>query len=481
MNLDRVTNKLLAHADLSLENVQNSLNDLCKSYIDFGDLYFQNSISESWYIEDSIVKNGRYNISQGVGVRAISDDKTGFAYSDEISGNALRQSVRAARSIAKSGQNIKARIINETKSNQLYLPINPVKSLEREQKIKLLQDLDNYARGKSPLISQFTASIASTYQNILVAATDGTLSADIRPLVRLSCHVVVTKNGRTESGTGGGGARVGYDYFFEQVGNTTRAYTYVDEAIRSALVNLESIDAPAGVFPVVLASGWAGVLIHEAVGHGLEGDSCRKGESLFANKMGQKVASDLCTVIDDGTIAKARGSLSVDDEGVATKHNVLIENGKLVSYMYDKHNARLSGRESTGNGRRESYSCVPITRMTNTYLQPGHSSPEDIISSVKKGIYAVNFSGGQVDTTSGQFVFCAQEAYLLENGKITAPIKGATLIGSAIDVMNQISMIGNDLKFDLGIGTCGKAGQSVPVGIGIPTLKIDGITVGGTK
>ncbi len=481
MNLDRVTNKLLAHADLGLENVQNSLHDLCKSYIDYGDLYFQNTISESWYIEDSIVKNGRYSIAQGVGVRAITGEKTGFAYSDEISTNALKQSVRAARSIAKSGQNAKAKILSEVKTNQLYLPINPVKSLELEQKIKLLQDLDTYARAKCPLITQFRASIASIYENILVAATDGTLSADIRPLIRLSCSVVVSKNDRKESGYSGGGARTGYDYFFEPVGNTTRAYSYVDDAIRGALINLESIDAPAGVFPVVLASGWAGVLIHEAIGHGLEGDSCRRGESMFATKMGQKVASDLCTIVDDGTIAKFRGSLSVDDEGVPTKHNVLIENGKLASFMYDKHNARLAGKESTGNGRRSSYSHVPITRMTNTYMQPGNSTPEDIISSVKKGIYAVNFGGGQVDTTSGQFVFHAQEAYLLENGKVTTPIKGATLIGNAIEVMNQVSMVGNDLKFDWGIGSCGKAGQSVPVGIGIPTLKLDGITVGGTK
>lgn len=481
MNLDRVMNKLLTPADLNLENLQSSLNDLCRSHIDYGDLYFKNSISESWYIEDGIVKNGQYAIQQGVGVRAISGEKTGFAYSDEISPIALRQSVRAARSIVRVGQNQKAKIITESKCNQLYLPLNPVKTLERDQKIKLLQDLDAYARGKCTYIKQFTASISCSYDNVLIAATDGTLAADIRPLVRLSCSVVVEKNGRTESGYCGGGGRTGYDHFFETVGNTTRAYSYVDEAIRSAMVNLEAVDTPAGVFPVVLGAGWAGVLIHEAVGHGLEGDSCRRGESMFSKLMGQKVSSELCTIVDDGTIAKSRGSLSVDDEGVPTKYNVLIEDGKLAAFMYDKHNARLVGKESTGNGRRMSYACEPITRMTNTYMLPGHSSPEEIISTVKKGIYAVNFGGGQVDPASGQFVFSVQEAYLLENGKVTTPIRGATLIGNAIEVMNQISMVGNDLKFDQGIGTCGKGGQMVPVGIGIPTLKLDAITVGGTR
>lgn len=481
MNFDRVVNKLLEPADLNIDKVQIALTELLKPGIDFGDIYFQNKCSESWYIEDSIVKSGSYSICQGMGVRAITGEKTGFSYSDEISINALKQTVRTASGISRKGQDKKIRILNEIKGNNLYQPLNPLKSLEREQKIKLLQEMDVYARTKCPEIKQFTAYISSSYENILIAATDGTLAVDIRPFVRISCSVVVNRNGRTESGHAGGGARLSYNYFFENIGEKTRAMSYVDEAIRVALVNLDSIEAPAGVFPVVLAAGWAGVLIHEAVGHGLEGDSCRKGESIFANLENEKVAANQCTIVDDGTIENARGSISIDDEGVPSCRNVLIENGILKNFMYDKHSAFLVGKKSTGNGRRESYSSIPITRMTNTYMLPGSYDPEEIKNSVKRGIYAVNFGGGQVNPTSGKFVFTVDEAYIIENGKITRPIKGVTLIGDSLDIMKKVSMVGNDLKLDPGIGSCGKQGQSVPVGIGIPTLKIEGITVGGTK
>lgn len=481
MNLDRSVNKLLVPNELNLELVQNALADLCKYDIDYGDIYFQSSCSESWSIDESIVKKGTYADIQGMGVRAIVGDKTGFAYSDEISQIALKQTIKAAGGIAKRGGNQKAKILTEKNVKQLYLPLNPLNSIERDQKTRLLQDMDQYARSRCPLIKQFNASISSCYENVLVAATDGTLAADIRPLVRISCSVVVKKGDRTEKGGAGGGARVGYEYFYENVGTVSRAFSYVDEAIRVALVNLESKAAPAGTFPVVLSAGWSGVLIHEAVGHGLEGDSCRKGESVYAKRMGEKVASDLCTIVDDGTIAKARGSITVDDEGEPSKYNVLIENGVLKNFMYDKHSARLVGRESTGNGRRESYSCTPITRMTNTYLLPGKSEEAEMIESVKKGIYAVSLGGGQVDTTSGKFVFSVNEAYEIKDGKLGSPVKGITLIGDAIGVMTKVSMVGNNLKFDNGVGSCGKEGQWVPVGIGIPSVKIDEITVGGTK
>lgn len=481
MNLDRTINKILVPNELDLEQVQTSLQELCKYDIDYGDLYFQFGCNESWSIEESIVKDGSFGIGQGVGVRAITGEKTGFAYSDEISPTALKQTVKAARGIARKGGDQKAKILTENSVKQLYLPLNPIDSIDRDQKIKLLQEMDRYARSKCEYITQFNASVSGSYENILIAATDGTLAADIRPLVHLGCTVVVSKNGRTEHGHAGGGARMGFEFFFEQVDLVSRAMSYVDEAIRIALVNLESKPAPAGIYPVVLSAGWSGVLIHEAVGHGLEGDSCRKGQSVYAKLTGEKVASDLCTIVDDGTIAKSRGSISIDDEGVASKYNVLIENGTLKSFMYDKHSAHLVGKESTGNGRRESYSCTPLTRMTNTYMLPGKSEEAEIIESVKDGIYAVSLGGGQVDTTSGKFVFNVNEAYEIKKGKIGDPIKGITLIGDAIGVMKEISMVGNNLKFDPGIGNCGKGGQWVPVGIGIPTVKIDAITVGGTK
>ncbi len=481
MILEKVAEKVLHPAELEFDDLHKALGNLNHSDLDFGDIYIQHTMHESWMIDESTVKNGNFHISQGLGVRAVSGEKSSLAYSDEVSANAIRQSVKSARSISRIGQDAAVPVFAGVDGNDLYKDVNPLESLDRTLKIKLLQDMDKYARDSSPLVRQFSASISGSFRYVLVAATDGTLAADIRPLISLRCSVVVEKNGRRESGGAGGGTRGGFDFFFEPVGNTTRAMFYVDDAIRQALVKLESVEAPAGPMTVVLASGKSGVLIHEAVGHGLEGDSCRKNTSLFSKMMGQKVSSPFCTVVDDGTIPGSPGSLNIDDEGNRTRRNVLIENGIVTSFMYDRHNASLMGTTSTGNGRRMSYSCIPITRMTNTYMMPGESEPEEIISSVKHGVYAVDFAGGQVDTTSGQFIFETDEAYMIENGKVTVPIKSATLIGDAIKVMSNISMVGNDLAFDPGLGACGKKGQRVRVGIGIPTLKIDSITVGGTK
>ena len=479
--LDKVKEKLLTPAGLEISDVQKSLDRLYSSDLDFGDIYFENMVSEGWGIDESVVKSGSYSIYQGFGVRAVSGEKTALAHSDEISATAIDQSVRSARSITRHGQERTVNLGSPVAGHSLYSMDNPIDSVDRDRKIRLLQDMDEYARSKSPLVKQFNASIAASYCHSMVMATDGTVSADIKPSATLRCSVVVEKDGRKEIGRSGGGLRGGFEFFFNDVGDRIRAMSYVDEAFRQAMVNLEAEAAPAGPMTVVLAAGWAGVLIHEAVGHGLEGDSCRKGESLFSKLMGQQVASPVCTVVDDGRLPDSVGSLNVDDEGVPTRYNVLIDKGNVASFMYDRHNARLAGVSSTGNGRRMGYSNAPIPRMTNTYMLPGESDPQEIVSSVDSGIYAVDFAGGQVDPTSGQFVFKCCEAYLLENGKVTRPIKGATLIGNAIEVMKSISMVGNDLKFDPGLGTCGKAGQWVRVGIGIPTLKLDRITVGGTS
>lgn len=485
MILDRAVDKILTTSDLGIENIQESLHALCKSSIDYGDLYFQHSMRESWFIEDGIVKGGGFGIDQGVGVRALSGEITGFAYSDEISALAIKQAVQAAGSIAKRGKDGRAKILTPVKAKPLYPPVNAIASLEREQKIKLLQDLDRYARASCQELIRFSASLGCGFSTVLVAATDGTLAADVRPSVNLNVSIVVSRNGRTESAGHGCGLRSTCDFLFEKVGGSdksqTKAFACVDEAIRRALISLESKDTPAGVYPVVLSPGWSGVLIHEAVGHGLEGDSCRKELSVYSKMLGQKVASPLCTIVDDGTIAGSMGSISIDDEGTASRYNVLIENGTLKGFMYDRHNAALMGKESTGNGRRQSYSTVPIPRMTNTYMLPGSSDPDEIVSSVKKGIYAANLGGGQVNPISGQFVFQVCEAYMIENGKLGAPLKGATLIGDVFDVMGKVSMVGNDLKFDQGNGSCGKGGQWIRVGIGMPTVRLDGITVGGTK
>ncbi|SIR55313.1 microcin-processing peptidase 2. Unknown type peptidase. MEROPS family U62 [Aeromonas sp. RU39B] len=479
--LEQVSASLLAPHDLDTGRLEGLLGSLMNHRIDFGDLYFQRSWHESWMLEDGIVKDGSYNIDQGVGVRAVSGEKSGFAYSDELSLAALQQSVIAARGIAASGGEGRVQAWQRTETGLLYPASDPLESLGKQQKIALLEQMDRFARSLDPAITQVMASISGVYEEVLVAATDGTLAADVRPLVRLSVTVLAERGGRRERGSAGGGGRFGYDWFLELEGDESRALGYVREAVRQALVNLEAIDAPAGTMPVVLGAGWPGVLLHEAVGHGLEGDFNRKGSSAYAGRIGERVASSLCTIVDDGTLAGRRGSVTIDDEGTPGGYNVLIENGILKGYLQDKQNARLMGVPLTGNGRRESYASLPMPRMTNTYMLAGESDPQEIIASVKRGIYAPNFGGGQVDITSGKFVFSASEAYLIEDGRITAPIKGATLIGNGPEAMSQVSMVGNDLQIDRGVGVCGKEGQSVPVGVGQPTLKLDQLTVGGTQ
>jgi TldD protein len=444
--------------------------------IDAADLYFQHSRSESWVLEDGIVKEGNHSIEQGVGVRAMSGEKTGFAYSDEIVLPELLTAAQSARAIAQSGREGGGHALAPHDSVSLYAAIDPVESLPNEDKIVLLREVDKFCRSADPRIGQVIVSLSAVVDTVLVAAADGTLAADVRPLVRLNVQVIAEQNGRREQGTAGGGGRYGYR---ELLANG-RAQALAREAVRQALVNLESVPAPAGSMTVVLGPGWPGVLLHEAIGHGLEGDFNRKGTSAFSGRIGDKVAAAGVTVVDDGTLANRRGSLSVDDEGVPSECTTLIENGVLVGYMQDKLNARLMGMRATGNGRRESFAHLPMPRMTNTYMLAGKHDPQEIIASVERGLYAVNFGGGQVDITNGKFVFSASEAYLIENGKITRPVKGATLIGSGPEVLTRVSMVGNDLKLDEGVGVCGKEGQSVPVGVGQPTLRIESMTVGGT-
>lgn len=480
MKFEQVNNSILAPAELSVDKLHDTLALLMGNQLDYGDLYFQACKHESWSLEDGIVKEGSFNIEKGVGVRAISGEKTGFAYSDEISLSALNQSAKAARGIAASGGEGRVQAWKKPQGSAIYQSIDPLESLDKQRKIALLHEVDAYARSLDSNITQVSVSLSAVYEEILIAATDGTLATDIRPLVRMNCSVLLEKGGKRERGGAGGGGRYGFEYFLADLDGQQRAFSYAQDAVRQAQVNITAIDAPAGAMPVVLGSGWPGVLLHEAVGHGLEGDFNRKGTSSYAGKIGEQVASPLCTIVDNGTLADLRGSLSVDDEGTPTQNTMLIENGILKGYMQDKLNARLMGVEPTGNGRRESFAHLPMPRMTNTYMLPGESTPEEIISSVEKGIYAPNFGGGQVDITSGKFVFSASEAYLIENGKITSPIKGATLIGNGHDAMQQISMVGNDLQLDKGVGICGKDGQSVPVGVGQPTLKLDNMTVGGT-
>lgn len=467
---------ILTPAGLGENDLDRMLGELVGSGIDAADVYFQSSRLESWVLEDGIIKEGSHNIEQGAGIRAISGEKTGFAYSDELQLPALIEAARAARSISRSGSGGSIRVRSLPLENRLYAPINPLPSLTETEKVALLRRVDAEARRQDPRIQQVIVSLVGAQDIVLVAATDGTLSADVRPLVRLNVHVIAEQNGRREQGSSGGGARASFAYLLDE----ERAVGYAREAVRQALVNLEAGEAPAGSMPVVLGPGWPGVLLHEAVGHGLEGDFNRKGTSAFSGRMGEQVASKLCTVVDDGTLPGRRGSLNVDDEGTPSQNTVLIEKGILKGYMQDKHNARLMKVESTGNGRRESYAHLPMPRMTNTYMLPGEHAPEEIISSVDRGLYAVNFGGGQVDITSGRFVFSASEAYLIENGKISVPVKGATLIGNGPEAMQRVSMVGNDLELDAGVGVCGKEGQSVPVGVGQPTLKLDELTVGGT-
>ena len=475
--LETARNHILAPAGLGEADLEQVLNKLMSYGVDAADLYFQLGRHESWVLEDGIVKEGAHGIEQGVGVRAISGEKTGFAYSDEIVLPALTHAAEAARAIAHQDQKGKVQAWSAQTANKLYLPLDPLGTLQDRDKVQLLESLDAEARRLDPRVQQVMVSLAGEHEVVLVAATDGTLAADVRPLVRLNIRVIAEQHGRREQGTAGGGARVGYQYFLDD----ERGLGYAREAVRQALINLEAVDAPAGTMPVILGPGWPGVLLHEAIGHGLEGDFNRKAVSAFSGRMGEKVASEQCTVVDDGTLADRRGSLNVDDEGTATQCTVLIENGVLRGYMQDKHNAHLMGMPITGNGRRESYAHLPMPRMTNTYMLNGEYDPQEIINSVDYGLYAVNFGGGQVDITSGKFVFSASEAYLIEGGKVTAPVRGATLIGNGPDVLTRVSMVGNDLQLDSGVGTCGKEGQSVPVGVGQPTLRVDELTVGGTS
>jgi TldD protein len=474
-HFDEATQALLAPASLDIGKLQGVLGDMMSHKIDYADLYFQYSRSESWGLEEGQVKSGNFSIDQGVGVRAVSGEKTAFAYSDDISLEALQQAAKATKSIASLGNQPASNAIVTAQAAPLYLPHDPIASLSAEAKVKLLERLEAYARKLDPRISQVTASIAGEYEVVMVARHDGVMAADVRPLVRVGINVIAESNGRREQGSAGGGGRFDYGYFTDEV-----LQSYAQKAVHQALVNLEARPAPAGSMTVVLGAGWPGILLHEAIGHGLEGDFNRKGSSAFSNMIGQQVAAKGITIVDDGTIADRRGSLTVDDEGNPTSKTVLIEDGILRGYIQDTLNARLMNMPITGNARRESYAHIPMPRMTNTYMLNGSTPPEEIIKSVKKGLYAANFGGGQVDITSGKFVFSAAEAYMIEDGKVTYPVKGATLIGNGPEVLKRVSMIGNDMALDSGVGTCGKEGQSVPVGVGQPTLRIDGLTVGGT-
>jgi len=475
-NLDIARQRLLTPAGIDENDLNRVFGKLLGHAVDSGDLYFQSTRFESWVLEDGIVKEGTHSIEQGAGVRAISGDKTGFAYSDEIVMPALLQASTAARAIAKHGHEGSLQSWHAGGTNSLYPAMDPIDRMSADDKVALLKQLDAEARQQDPRVKEVVVSLAGVHEVVMVAVSDGTLAADVRPLVRCNVTVTVEQDGRREQASSGGGGRSDYAFFIEQ----DRAQGYAREAVRQALVNLEAVAAPAGSMPVVLGPGWPGILLHEAIGHGLEGDFNRKGTSAFAGLVGQQVASPLCTVVDDGTLEGRRGSLNVDDEGIISQNTVLIEKGILKGYMQDRMNAGLMGVASTGNGRRESYAHLPMPRMTNTYMLAGKHDPQEIIASVDKGLYAVNFAGGQVDITSGKFVFSASEAYLIENGKITRPVKGATLIGNGPDVLKRVSMLGNDLQLDTGVGTCGKEGQSVPVGVGQPTMLVDELTVGGT-
>jgi len=468
--------RMLEPAGLDESSLSTTLGSMMKGGVDYADLYFQVSRNESWSLEDGIIREGSFNLDQGVGVRATSGEKTGFAYSDELLMPALQQAAGAARAIARQGQDKSVQAWSRTEVAPLYPSDDPITSIDDSQKTALLSEIDAATRDLDKRVEQVIVSLASSQDLILVAASDGTMAADVRPLIRLNVSVILEQDGRREQGYAGGGARTSLNYFLDG----DLPMDFAREAVRQAIVQLEAQAAPAGTMPIVLGPGWPGILLHEAVGHGLEGDFNRKGTSAFSGKVGQTVASKLCTIVDDGTLADRRGSLSVDDEGTPGQYSVLVEDGVLKGYMQDKLNARLMGVESTGNGRRESFAHTPMPRMTNTYMLAGPHDPEEIIASVEKGIYAPNFGGGQVDITSGKFVFSASEAYLIEKGKITTPIKGAMLIGDGPEALSKISMVGNDLELDSGVGTCGKEGQSVPVGVGQPTLKIDEITVGGT-
>ncbi len=466
---------LLAPFDLESRKLQAVFGSLAARKLDYADLYFQYTRSEGWSLEEGIVKSGSFSIEQGVGVRAISGEKTAFAYSDEISFDALQDAARAARAIGNAGSSKTARVARKNRAPQRYAALDPILSLDSDEKIKLLETLEKMCRALDPRVSQVMASLGGEYEVVLISRSDGVLAADVRPLVRLSVQVIAESGGRREMGSAGGGGRTDYSHFTDAV-----LKGYAQQAVAQALVNLDSKPAPAGTMTVVLGPGWPGILLHEAIGHGLEGDFNRKGSSAFSGRLGERVASRGVTVVDDGTLPDRRGSLSVDDEGNPTRRTVLIEDGILRGYMQDSLNARLMKMPVTGNARRESFAHLTMPRMTNTCMLAGTRDPQEIIKSVKQGLYAANFSGGQVDITNGKFVFSASEAYLIENGKVTQPVKGATLIGNGPDALTRVSMIGDDMRMDAGQGTCGKEGQSVPMGVGQPTLKIDGLTVGGT-
>lgn len=483
--LDLVKQSILEPVNLSEHQIDRVMSTLLSATVDEADIYFQLSRYESWVLEDGIIKEGSHNIEQGAGVRVVSGEKTGFAHCDNLSLSILLEAANNVKAIARQGQNVQANQTRFTGINstaaisypRLYASINPLQAMADQDKIALLRMIDQETRNLDNRIEQVIINLIGAHDSVLIASQDGNLAADIRPLIRINVTVIIEHKGRREQGSMGGGARSDYASFFDQ----DKVLGYGREALRQALINLDAKPAPAGNMTVVLGSGWPGILLHEAIGHGLEGDFNRKGTSAFSGRIGERVASNLCTVVDDGTLPGRRGSLSIDDEGIPSENTVLIENGVLKGYMQDKLNARLMGVLPTGNGRRESYAHLPMPRMTNTYMRPGSHDLEEIIKSVKQGLYASNFSGGQVDITSGKFVFSASEAYLIEDGKITHPIKGATLIGNGPDVLTRVSMVGDDLQFDSGVGTCGKEGQSVPVGVGQPTLKIDNLTVGGTQ
>jgi TldD protein len=475
--LQLAESRLLLPAGLDIQGLDRAFGTLLGPGIDFGDLYFQHTRRESWTVEDGIVKDGAHSIEQGVGVRAISGEKTGFAYSDDINALALLDAAKSARAIARDGNEHAPRPLVRSGGRALYPVVDPIDGLGNEDKVEALRALDRLLRAADPRVRQVVASLSGGVDTVLVARSDGVLAADVRPLVRISVQVIVEQGGRRESGYSGGGGRFGYTELFAD----GKPEKFAREALRQALVNLDAVDAPAGAMPVVLGPGWPGVLLHEAVGHGLEGDFNRKGTSTYAGRIGQRVASPGVTIVDDGTLAGRRGSLNIDDEGTPSNCTTLIEDGVLVGYMQDTHNARLMGMAPTGNGRRESFAHLPMPRMTNTYMRAGTHDPEEMIRSVKRGLYAVNFGGGQVDITSGKYVFSATEAYLIEDGKVTAPVKGATLIGNGPETMQRVKMIGHDLALDEGVGVCGKNGQSVPVGVGQPSLLIEQVTVGGTR
>lgn len=476
-NLDLAKSILLDPFGLDEPALIKAMGTIFNHQVDYADLYFQFTKNESWSLEEGIVKTGSFAIDQGVGVRAVAGDKTAFSYSDDISAAALEDAARATRTIGRQGEGkVKlASVIKPVRNHSLYIPNDPLQTISASEKVALLEKVEKLARAADPRIVQVMAGLAGEFDVVLVARSDGVLAADIRPLIRLSVTVIAEQDGRREVGTSGGGGRYGYAYFTDElIGH------YVKEATRSALINLEAKPAPAGPMTVVLGSGWPGVLLHEAIGHGLEGDFNRKGSSAFSGRLGEKVAADGITVVDDGSILNRRGSLNMDDEGNPTQRTVLIENGILKGYLQDTLNARLMNMAVTGNARRESFAHLPMPRMTNTFMLEGNRSPDEIIASVKNGLYAANFGGGQVDITNGKFVFSASEAYVIENGKLAYPVKGATLVGNGPDILKRVTMIGNDMQLDSGVGVCGKEGQSVPVGVGQPTLRIEDVTVGGT-